>query len=227
MPLILCIESSTKRCSVALWDGQTVLASRSAEEAHYTHSENLHVFIEDVLKESQVDVSALQAIAVSKGPGSYTGLRIGVSAAKGLAYALSIPLIACDTLELMSRMAAREVGHADFYLPMIDARRMEVYTRFYSTKMEAQGEVKAAIIEEGTFDSAPTGKVVFFGDGAEKSRPLLESRAWEFLPNIVPDALFMGEMAQEAFDSSRFEDTAYFEPYYLKDFIAGTPKKLL
>lgn len=229
MSLILGIETSTKICSVAVSDGKKLLALEE-EGGEYSHSEKLTVFIQNVLGKVGMELKDLDAIAVSKGPGSYTGLRIGVSVAKGLCYALDKPLIAVDTLQAMAKNAALNCSDTDvIYCPMIDARRMEVYTGLYNANNESKTPITAKIIDDHSFsEELNDQKIIFFGDGAAKCAEVLDQH-----PNAIfsdkglPSAAFVNQIALEKFQQGIFEDVAYFEPYYLKDFVATTPKKLL
>ncbi len=216
MPYILNIETATKNCSVALAkDGKTLVFREIAEQG-YSHAEKLHVFIEAVLKEAQLSFSDLDAIAVSMGPGSYTGLRIGVSAAKGLCYALNIPLLAIDTLTVLAQQLAVDEG---LVVPMIDARRMEVYSAVFNSAKEKIRKVEAEILTEDSF-SAYEGAVHFIGDSNEKARTVLTRAHFVFHDNIFyPSAQAMEKLSFEKFENKEFEDLAYFEPYYLKDFM--------
>lgn len=223
MSYILNIETATKNCSVALAkDGQTILCKEIAEEG-YSHAERLHVFIEAIIQEAGIRFQEVNAIAVSQGPGSYTGLRIGVSAAKGLCYALNIPLIAVDTLQVLASQAKVAEG---LIVPMLDARRMEVYSAIFNSKIEKQRDVQAEIITENSFeDSAET--IYFLGDCAEKCKAVLTRPNFVFLEALkYPSANEMSALSFSKFKNSDFEDVAYFEPYYLKDFMITTSKKV-
>jgi len=224
---LLYLETSTKLCSVALSKEDKLIASRRSLEEGYTHAENLHRFIDECLKEAGIKPTDLKAIVVSKGPGSYTGLRIGVSAAKGLAYALDIPLISLESLEVIAAAAQQSNPDFDLYLPMIDARRMEVYTAAYSPKLEIVAGINALVVDEDDFEDYSGKRVAYFGDGAEKCREILDAKAWSFIPGIDADARYMLSAGLNKYNSQEFENTAYFEPFYLKEFIAGKPKKLL
>ncbi|MGQ7946353.1 tRNA (adenosine(37)-N6)-threonylcarbamoyltransferase complex dimerization subunit type 1 TsaB [Flavobacterium sp. WC2509] len=222
MSYILNIETATKNCSIALAkEGKTILCKEIAEEG-YSHAERLHVFIEEIINEAGIQLKDLIAVAVSQGPGSYTGLRIGVSAAKGLCYALNIPLIAVDTLQTLASKVSITDG---LIVPMIDARRMEVYSAVFSADLEKQREVLAEIIEENSFENF-TEKLYFIGDCNEKCKMVLTKENFIFLDEIkYPSA---NEMSALSFDKYKISDTvdvAYFEPYYLKDFLITTPKK--
>ena len=223
MSYILNIETATKNCSVALAkEGQTILCKEIAEEG-YSHAERLHVFIEEIIKEAGITYKDLSAIAVSQGPGSYTGLRIGVSAAKGLCYALAIPLIAIDTLQVLASQVTVSNG---LIIPMIDARRMEVYSAIFSSKLEKKREVCAEIITENSFEEIQE-TVYFVGDCAEKCKSVLTKKNHNFLEDIkYPSAKEMSMLSYQKLKTSDTVDVAYFEPYYLKDFMITTPKKL-
>ncbi len=222
MPYILNIETATKNCSVALAKaGKTILCKDMAEEG-YSHAEKLHVFIAEILQELQLNFKDLAAIAVSQGPGSYTGLRIGVSAAKGLCFALGIPMIAVDTLQILASKAAITDG---VIVPMIDARRMEVYSAVFNARFEKIREVKAEIITADSF--AEINETIYFvGDSNEKVKPVLLNGNFVFLDQMVyPSAKEMSQWSFDQFVKNDFVDVAYFEPYYLKDFMITTAKK--
>jgi tRNA threonylcarbamoyladenosine biosynthesis protein TsaB len=219
---ILNIETATKNCSVALAkEGKTIICKEIAEEG-YSHAERLHVFIEAIIKEAGIALKDLSAIAVSQGPGSYTGLRIGVSAAKGLCYALDIPLIAVDTLQALASQVTISSG---LIIPMIDARRMEVYSAIFSPTLEKKREVLAQIIDENSFEDLQE-TVYFVGDCAEKCQSVLNKDNYVFLEDIkYPSAKEMSALSYEKFKINDTVDVAYFEPYYLKDFMITAPKK--
>lgn len=216
MTYILNIETATKNCSVSLAaDGKTISCKEIAELG-YSHAEKLHLFIEEVILEAGISLSDLKAIAVSQGPGSYTGLRIGVSAAKGLSYALEIPLLAVDTLASLAQQVVAEDG---LIVPMIDARRMEVYSAVFNSNKEKIREVQAQIITEESFaDISET--VYFIGDSNDKVQSILTKPNFIFLDNhIYPSANEMSSLSYKKFQEKDFVDVAYFEPYYLKDFM--------
>jgi tRNA threonylcarbamoyladenosine biosynthesis protein TsaB len=219
---ILNIETSTKNCSVTIAkNGGTVICNEIAEEG-YSHAERLHVFIEAILKEAGIAYKDLSAIAVSQGPGSYTGLRIGVSAAKGLCYALGIPLIAIDTLQILAAQASVFDG---LIIPMIDARRMEVYSAIFTPELKNKRETRAEIIAENSFEELE-GSVYFVGDCAEKGQTVLTKENFTFLEEIkYPSANEMSALSFEKYKKSDTVDVAYFEPFYLKDFMVTTSKK--
>ena len=213
---ILNIETATKNCSVSLAkNGETILCKEIAEQG-YSHAEKIHVFIEEIIKETGIGVNDLNGIAVSKGPGSYTGLRIGVSSAKGLCYALGIPLISVDTLQVLAKKVVVEDG---LIVPMLDARRMEVYSAIFDKSYSKIKEVQAEILTENSYaDSQET--FYFIGDCQEKCKTVLTATNFYFLPEIVfPSAKEMSALSYEKFTKNDFEDVAYFEPFYLKDFL--------
>jgi tRNA threonylcarbamoyladenosine biosynthesis protein TsaB len=226
MALILNLETATTVCSVALAkDGQ--LHSRKELNADYTHAENLTLFIEAVVQEANLSLKNMDAIAVSKGPGSYTGLRIGVSTAKGLCYSLNKPMIAINTLEHSAYGCSQQHGKSDdLFCPMIDARRMEVYCAVYDKSNKLIRSTAAEIMDEHSFqDLLAKQTVYFFGDGAEKCKSILSHHPNAiFLDHLYPSACNMITLAEHAFQNKQFEDIAYFEPFYLKDFVAGKKK---
>ena len=213
---ILNIETATKNCSVSLAkNGETILCKEIAEQG-YSHAEKLHVFIEEILKETGIGVNDLNGIAVSKGPGSYTGLRIGVSSAKGLCYALGIPLISVDTLQVLAKKVVVKDG---LIVPMLDARRMEVYSAIFDKSYSKIKEVQAEILTENSYADSPE-TFYFIGDCQEKCKTVLTAANLHFLPEIVfPSASEISALSYEKFINNDFEDVAYFEPFYLKDFL--------
>ena len=223
MALLLNIETATKNCSVGLAkDGKTI-ALREIATQNFSHAEKLHVFIEELFAETQLKLQDLNAIAVSQGPGSYTGLRIGVSAAKGLCYALSVPLIAVDTLELLARKINIENG---IIVPMIDARRMEVFSAFFDSKYNKIRITQAEIIDEESYqDISETLHLI--GDGAMKFKDTLTAAKFQYYPEVeFPSATEMAQVSFQKFQNNQLEDVAYFEPFYLKDFAMLTKKVL-
>ncbi|HEY4616973.1 MAG TPA: tRNA (adenosine(37)-N6)-threonylcarbamoyltransferase complex dimerization subunit type 1 TsaB [Flavobacterium sp.] len=222
MDYILNIETSTKNCSVSIAKaGKTIICNEIAEEG-YSHAERLHVFIEKSLKEAGITHKDLSAIAVSQGPGSYTGLRIGVSAAKGLCFALDLPLIAVDTLQVLASQLNIPSG---LIVPMIDARRMEVYSAIFTANLERLRDVQAEIISESSFDNFQE-TLYFVGDCAEKCESVLTKGNFVFLEEIrYPSAKEMSAISFEKYKKNDTVDVAYFEPFYLKDFLITTPKK--
>jgi tRNA threonylcarbamoyladenosine biosynthesis protein TsaB len=235
MAFIISIESATSVCSVALSeDSELIGLNESTEEK--SHATQLTVFIDELMKGNNVGYNELNAVAVSEGPGSYTGLRIGVSAAKGLCYSLNIPLIAVNTLQAMALGAMNlheikafiETNHDLEFLfcPMIDARRQEVYAAFYDENNKEVEKTAAVILEPHSFeDMLDDNYIFFFGDGAVKAKEIMRHRNAIFVDNVQPSASNMIPLALDAFNKKKFVDTAYFEPFYLKDFVATTPKQ--
>ena len=216
MSYILNIETATKNCSVAIAKNGTTILSKETAELGYSHAEKLHVFLEEIIAEAGITMNDLSAIAVSQGPGSYTGLRIGVSAAKGLCYALQIPLISVDTLLVLASKVAKTDG---LVIPMIDARRMEVYSAIFNSNKEKIREIQAEVLTEDSFSNV-SETIYFIGDSNEKAKTILNKSNFVFLDDIVfPSANEMSAIAFDKFQKSNFEDVAYFEPYYLKDFM--------
>jgi tRNA threonylcarbamoyladenosine biosynthesis protein TsaB len=233
-PLILHIETATAICSVALSEGEKLLVLKESD-VDRSHAALLTKFIRACFSESNREIKLLSAINVSKGPGSYTGLRIGVSTTKGIAYARNIPVITTGTLKNLA-MGSREMPeirdlielHGDNLLlcPMLDARRMEVYTAFFNKDGTMQGKVAADIIEENSYSELlKKHKICFFGNGSGKCKTIINHPNAYFVEGVIPSAKHMIPLALEAFKLKQFEDVAYFEPFYLKEFIATIPKK--
>ncbi len=226
MSIILQIETATPVCSVAISvDGETVALKE--EKAPNIHAASLTLFIEEAMKMANLSYAQLDAVAVSKGPGSYTGLRIGVSTAKGLCFALEKPLIAINTLKMMAN--GYLLQHANFgglVCPMIDARRMEVFTAVFDHHLEEVEHTHAKIVDDKSFVlELQNNYVSFIGDGAEKCRSVIDDPNAHFISENYNSATFMSNLAYTAFQANEFEDVAYFEPFYLKDFVFTTPKK--
>lgn len=218
MALVLNIETATTNCSVSLSkDGETLVLKEDMSSG-YSHAETLHLFIDEVFKIAKLKPIDIDAVAISKGPGSYTGLRIGVSSAKGLCYALNKPLIATDTLEGLAHQVKISDG---FIVPMLDARRMEVYSAIYDSNFNLHSEIKAEILTEESYSTLlKMNKVYFIGSGVEKTKTLIEHPNAIFVEGKLPSANEMGLLSEFKYKKSDTEDVAYFEPYYLKDFIA-------
>ncbi|MFC3563052.1 tRNA (adenosine(37)-N6)-threonylcarbamoyltransferase complex dimerization subunit type 1 TsaB [Pedobacter jamesrossensis] len=226
MAKILQIETATAVCSVALSiDGKTV--SVKEESGQNLHASNLTLFIEELMIASKLELKDLDAIAISKGPGSYTGLRIGVSTVKGLCFALDKPLIAVETLKMMaSGFILENPDYDGLICPMIDARRMEVYTTVFDTHLNVLEETSAKIIDEDSFaELLSANKITFLGDGAPKCEDVLNHTNAAFSTSNFNSAGNMSLLAEKAFKEANFEDVAYFEPFYLKDFVLTQPKK--
>ncbi|MCR9227343.1 MAG: tRNA (adenosine(37)-N6)-threonylcarbamoyltransferase complex dimerization subunit type 1 TsaB [Flavobacteriaceae bacterium] len=224
MATILHLETATTNCSVSIAKDGKMVVLKENNAANYSHSEQLHVFIKEALEEASLLFSALDAVAISKGPGSYTGLRIGVSAAKGLCFSLDLPLISVPTLQSMAHQVNLKPG--ELVVPVLDARRMEVYSCLYDASYKEVRETRAEIINEDSFvDYISDNKVYVIGSGAEKIRGVLEHPNFIFSESVVPSAKDMIHIAFEKYQSNEFEDVAYFEPYYLKDFVLQQKKK--
>ena len=223
MAYILNIETATTNCSVSVAkDGKTIALKEDYDNG-YSHAEKLHVYIDEVLKEAQIEKQQLDAIAVSKGPGSYTGLRIGVSAAKGLCFALDIPLIAVSTLEALAHQVKAENG---LIIPMLDARRLEVYSAIFNSDYQEVRAIEAQVLDENSFSEyLKEGKVYFIGNGVKKTMDLITNQNAVFIEEKLPSANQMSILSFEAYKKSNIQDVAYFEPFYLKDFVAVKSKK--
>ena len=233
MALILCIETGTDICSVGLVNNGELISLRESDSGR-DHAKKVALFVDELLTENNIDPVQIDAVAVGEGPGSYTGLRIGVSFAKGLCYALSCPLIAVNSMEALANVAIEdyEAGIIDIdewhnatLCPMVDARRMEVYAQLFNTKGESCSEVSAEIITEESFSQVRNqSRLIIFGSGAAKCTEVLsDATAIE----ITPSVRGMAKLAQKAFDANDFVDVAYFEPFYLKNFVVTTSKKKL
>lgn len=233
MSLILCIETGTNICSVGIArDGELVSLRESVEGRD--HAKHVGVFVDELLRETGVTPDELDAVAVGMGPGSYTGLRIGVSFAKGLCYGLQIPLIAVGSLDALTEVAiedneagilAVEAWDDAVLCPMVDARRMEVYTRLYNTMGDPLSEVSAEVVDEQTFADVRRDKqLVIFGNGASKCREVLSDATYI---DVAPSARGLARLAEQRLQAGQIEDIAYFEPFYLKDFVVIPSKKKL
>ncbi|MBQ8775553.1 MAG: tRNA (adenosine(37)-N6)-threonylcarbamoyltransferase complex dimerization subunit type 1 TsaB [Alistipes sp.] len=234
MALILSIETGTDICSVALANDGELMALRESDEGR-DHAKKVALFVDELLRETGVQPSDLDAIAVGKGPGSYTGLRIGVSFAKGMCYALNIPLIAIGSLDALTEVAREDydAGILDIedeewakakLCPLVDARRMEVYAQVFDNEGKALTDVVAEVVTEESFKEWRKDKFVIFGNGAKKCTELLSDAVFV---EIAPSARGIVRLAEEAFKAEKFEDLAYFEPFYLKEFLVIPSKKKL
>ncbi|WP_026837471.1 tRNA (adenosine(37)-N6)-threonylcarbamoyltransferase complex dimerization subunit type 1 TsaB [Gillisia sp. JM1] len=218
MSTILCIETASTNCSVAIGVNGTLLALKEDYDSSYSHAERLHNFIKEILAENDLELSDLDAIAVSKGPGSYTGLRIGVSAAKGLCFSLHLPLISVATLTSL----ANQVENEETIIPMMDARRMEVYTAVFDKDKNQIEDTSAKILDAESYKEYLDEQIVYFiGSGVEKFKKICEHPNARYIEDKLPSSAQMVSLATIKHKISDFEDVAYFEPYYLKDFMMG------
>ncbi len=225
MALLLAIETTTKNCSVALFDNSILLKCKEQQPNEYSHAEQLTIFIEEVLDTTNTSFKEIDGIILSKGPGSYTGLRIGTSTAKGLCYALNIPLVAVPTLKSMAFSMSNKKEYK-FYCPMIDARRMEVFAAIYDRMNNEAREIRADIVAKDTYNQfLKEDKVLFFGDGALKCKEVINHSNAFFIDGVFPSAKDFGKLGFKKFANKDYEDIAYFEPFYLKDFVVGKKKK--
>ena len=223
LSFILHIETSTKNCSVSIAKSGELISLKEINNGAYSHAEMLHPLIKEALLESKLTIKEIEAIAVGKGPGSYTGLRIGVSAAKGLCFANDIPLISINSLEILAHSTTIDKG---YIIPMIDARRMEVYSAIYDESYALIRETKADIIDEHSFcDKLQNHTVYFLGDGAEKCKETIVHKNAVFIKNVFPSAKEMTQLSYDKYKENKTEDIAYFEPFYLKNFVATQEKK--
>jgi len=217
---ILNLETSTKNCSAGIFLNGEEVSVREVREQKYSHSEKLNSFIEECLKEAGITMCEISAVAVSGGPGSYTGLRIGVSTAKGICYGLDIPLIAVDTMRVLA--VSRQIGQG-YIIPVLDARRMEVYQAVFDRAYERVKPTISQVLEPGTYrEYLDEGKVVFVGDAVGKMQEVIRHPNAVFVEHY-PSAREMGRLSYRQYLKEDFVDTAYFEPFYLKDFIAVAP----
>ncbi|MDY0342748.1 MAG: tRNA (adenosine(37)-N6)-threonylcarbamoyltransferase complex dimerization subunit type 1 TsaB [Lentimicrobium sp.] len=228
MSTLLCIETATVVCSVALVRDGSVIGLRETQITN-SHAAMVAVFIDELIREHLSGPSGINGVVVSSGPGSYTGLRIGVSTAKGLCYALDVPLLSIQTTLGMAwgmKSAFTEASELPLiFAPMIDARRMEVYTAMYNNELEAIAPVSAQIIQPNMFeDLLEKHQIILAGDGAEKCKAVLQHPNLRYINGFTNSAAHLAELAAAKFEQQHFEDTAYFEPFYLKDFIAGKPR---
>ena len=224
MARILNLETATTNCSVSISNGNELVCIKENNAIDYSPSEQLHIFIKEVLQEASLSFSDLDAVAISKGPGSYTGLRIGVSAAKGLCFSLDLPLISVSTLESMARQV--NAMEDEIIIPVLDARRMEVYSAVFDASHQQIRETEAEIINETSFGEFSTYKKVHIvGSGAQKCKETLSLPNFHFDVSLVPSTREMAAIAFAKYKAKQFEDVAYFEPFYLKDFVLQTKKK--
>lgn len=231
MANILNIETSTDYCSVSLsQDGECKLLKieRADSSQKSVHSELLCLFIKEIINEANIAISDLDAVALSGGPGSYTGLRIATSTCKGLCFGAKLPLIAINTLQIIASMAKSKINsNYDFIMPMIDARRMEVYTSLINSNLELISPVSAEVVDENSFQEIADKKIILCGNGAAKCMQVINNSNFSFIDGVFPSAEFMCLLSERAFTEKNFVDLAYYEPFYLKEFVATTSKKAL
>lgn len=222
MALILCLETATNVCSVSLSENGKMIALKESQSKN-SHSNLINVFIKQLCHENNVRLKDIDALSVSAGPGSYTGLRIGLSTAKGICYGLDKPLICLSTLAIMAESAKQQIQENCAYLvPMIDARRMEVFTATYNKKMELIQKERPLIVEQNSFDDLETtGKIILFGNGAQKCKALLNTNKFLFWDSFQHSAKYQGILAENAYINKNFADIAYFEPSYIKPFYSN------
>jgi len=224
MAYLLAIETATEICSIALGDNAQCVALVESDKEN-SHAEKIMVFVKEALRQANISPSMLDAICISEGPGSYTGLRIGTSSAKGLCYALNIPLIAVSTLHSMAWGAREKYPKQNQYCPMIDARRMEVYSAIYNSDLQIITHPTNVIVDENAYSEfLQKDSVVFSGNAVEKTKSLLLSNANAVFADTKTSASYLLELGYEKYKRKDFVDTAYFEPFYLKEFQSGTPK---
>ncbi|SHF06900.1 tRNA (adenosine(37)-N6)-threonylcarbamoyltransferase complex dimerization subunit type 1 TsaB [Chryseobacterium takakiae] len=220
---ILYLETSSRNCSVAISDNEKLLCLTEEVSENYKQSESLHTFVEWALEGAEISLKDIEAVSLGRGPGSYTGLRIGASSAKGFCYGLKIPLIAVNSMESMIEPFLDK--NYDLIIPLVDARRMEVYTAVYDGKTGKElSETEAKILDENSFIEFKDKKILFAGDGARKAKEILQLPNADFNEDVYPSAQYLIRKTMEKLEKKEFEDVAYFEPFYLKDF-HGVKKK--
>lgn len=223
MSLILSLETSAKVCSVAIHDQGKLITTKEIH-IEQSHASKLAVLVDDVIKESKIELNQLSAVAVSSGPGSYTGLRIGTSTAKGLCFALETPLISIGSLELLAYQMSKQNPDNSFLCPMIDARRMEVYCEVFDSLLNVVKPIEAKVIEPSSFaDLLEQNEVIFFGDGSDKCKDQITHPNAKFVAGIYAAASEMGQPVYQKFQNQQLEDLANFEPHYLKEFMIKKP----
>lgn len=224
---ILCIETSTQVCSAAITIGGVPIAER-IQRTETNHAQLLPVFVEALQQELQAKGLQIEAVALSEGPGSYTGLRIGTGIAKGLCYGLSVPLVPVPTLQVLSAAAVARYGETlapnALLCSMVDARRMEVYTALYDEELAEVNPVQAKVVEDSEWLTATRRDIYYFGDGAAKCQAVLSAPTLHYLDGVLPEAKYMGVLAERMLmDGYKGADVAYYEPFYLKEFVAAAP----
>ena len=227
MSRILCVDTSSFICSVSVFENLSLISSNSSE-VERSHSKLIIQLIDQSLKDAKIKINEVDAFAVSMGPGSYTGLRIGVSTIKGLCYSLDKPLISINTLEILSKSALNHINnYNDFFIcPMIDARRMEVFTKMLDNDFNEVEKDKAFILDDKSFNDIGGGKLIyFFGDGSNKFQKITNNKNFHFIDNIISSSKHMGELANIKYENNQFENLTTFEPFYIKDFFIVNKNK--
>lgn len=227
MSRILCVDTSSFICSISIFENLSLISSNSSE-VEKSHSKLIIQLIDQSLKDAKIKINELDAFAVSMGPGSYTGLRIGVSTIKGLCYSLDKPLISINTLEILSKSALNHINnYNDFFIcPMIDARRMEVFTKMLDNDFNEVEKDKALILDDKSFNDIGGGKsIYFFGDGSNKFQKIINNKNFHFIDNIISSSKHMGELANIKYENNQFENLTTFEPFYIKDFFIVNKNK--
>tara|TARA_B100000470_G_scaffold29068_1_gene19151 strand:+ start:9142 stop:9825 length:684 start_codon:yes stop_codon:yes gene_type:complete len=227
MSRILCVDTSSFICSVSVFENLSLISSNSTE-VEKSHSKLIIQLIDQSLKDAKIKINEVDAFAVSMGPGSYTGLRIGVSTIKGLCYSLEKPLISINTLEILSKSALNHINnYNDFFIcPMIDARRMEVFTKMLDNDFNEVEKDKALILDDKSFNDIDGGKLIyFFGDGSNKFKKITNNKNFHFIDNIISSSKHMGELANIKYENNQFENLTTFEPFYIKDFFIVNKNK--
>ena len=227
MSRILCVDTSSFICSVSVFENLSLISSNSTE-VEKSHSKLIIQLIDQSLKDAKIKINEVDAFAVSMGPGSYTGLRIGVSTIKGLCYSLEKPLISINTLEILSKSALNHINnYNDFFIcPMIDARRMEVFTKMLDNDFNEVEKDKALILDDKSFNDIGRGKsIYFFGDGSNKFQKITNNKNFHFIDNIISSSKHMGELANIKYENNQFENLTTFEPFYIKDFFIVNKNK--
>ena len=227
MSRILCVDTSSFICSVSVFENLSLISSNSTE-VEKSHSKLIIQLIDQSLKDAKIKINEVDAFAVSMGPGSYTGLRIGVSTIKGLCYSLEKPLISINTLEILSKSAFNHINnYNDFFIcPMIDARRMEVFTKMLDNDFNEVEKDKAFILDDKSFNDIDGGKLIyFFGDGSNKFQKITNNKNFHFIDNIISSSKHMGELANIKYENNQFENLTTFEPFYIKDFFIVNKNK--
>ena len=226
MSRILCVDTSSFICSVSVFENLSLISSNSTE-VEKSHSKLLIQLIDQSLKDAKIKINEVDAFAVSMGPGSYTGLRIGVSTIKGLCYSLEKPLISINTLEILSKSALNHINnYNDFFIcPMIDARRMEVFTKMLDNDFNEVEKDKALILDDKSFNDIGGKSIYFFGDGSNKFQKIVNNKNFHFIDNIISSSKHMGELANIKYENNQFENLTTFEPFYIKDFFIVNKNK--